>query len=219
MARKTTFSRNDVLQAALAVVDQDGFDALTARRVGEEIGASTAPVYSNFGNMVELQLGVLELACTQLLAYFRRPWTDEAFLNMGIGYLHFAQEHPRLFKALYFERHGEFEADARLVPALLADLDAHPWLGALPRPIKEELLFQAAIYSHGLATMICTGQWRNPDLEQATAWLHSVGGLLVRAAVEAAGWPPCADIALRFGEFTIPWRIRPDHTLGDGDDA
>ncbi len=105
------------------------------------------------------------------------------------------------------------------MPALLADLDAHPWLGALPRPIKEELLFQAGIYSHGLATLICTGQWRNPDLAQATVWLHNVGGLLVRAAVEAAGWESCPDLEVRFGEFTIPWRNRPDQNRGDGDDV
>ncbi len=219
MARKSTFTRDDILRAALAVIARDGFDTVTARRVGEELGASTAPVYSNFGSMEVLTRGALELASDQLLAYFRRPWTDEPFLNMGLGYLHFAHEHPNLFKALYFERHGDFDIEARLVPALLADLDAHPWLGDLPRPIKEELLFQASVYSHGLATLICTGQWRNPDLTQATTWLHSVGGLLVRAAVEAAGWPPCPDLDLRFGEFTIPWRIQPDPLRGDGDDV
>jgi AcrR family transcriptional regulator len=219
MARKSTFRRDDVLAAALAVIDRDGFDAMTARRVGAELGASTAPVYSNFASMEELAIGALERGCALLLGYFRRNWTDESFLNMGIGYLHFAREHPHLFKALYFERHGDFDADARLVPALLTDLDEHPWLGGLPQPIKEELLFQAGIYSHGLATLICTGQWRDPDLDEAVLWLHSVGGLLVRAAFEAAGWPPCADLELRFGEFTIPWRVQPLSSTGDGNDA
>lgn len=219
MARKSVFTRDDVLQAAVVVVAQVGLEGITARRVGEELGASTAPVYSNFASMDDLALAVLEHACDRLLGFFRREWTDDVFLNMGVGYLHFAQEHPRLFKALYFERRADFDPDARLVPELLADLDAHPWLGPLPLAIKQELLFQASIYSHGLATLICTGQWRDPDLDQAVTWLRSVGGLLVRAAFEAAGLEPCADLELRFGAFTIPWRFRLDETRGADPDV
>lgn len=218
MPRKSTFTREDVVAAGLEAVERHGLVGLTARRVGERLGASTAPVYSNFASMDQLTAAVLEAACARLLACCRRAWTDDAFLNMGVGYLHFAAAEPALFTALYLAPHADFVVEERVVPQLLADLDDHPYLGSLPPAIKEELLFQAGIYSHGLATLICTGQWREPDLELAVGWLRSVGGLLVRAAFEAAGQEPCADVELRFGAFTIPWRT-PGDSRGETPDA
>ena len=219
MARKSTYAREDVVSAALAVVERHGLAGLTARRVGEELEASTEPVYSNFVSMDQLTVALLEEACARLLEYCRRPWTEDAFLNMGVGYLRFAADQPALFKALYFLPHRDFAVDDRVGAVLLADLDAVPYLAPLPAAIKEELLFQAGVYSHGLATLICTGQWREPDLDQAVDWLRSVGGLQVRAAFEAAGQVPCADIELRFGAFTIPWRTSGGDSRGEEPDA
>ena len=54
MARKTTFSREDVEQAAMEILEAEGAAAVTARRVADALGASTAPVYSNYASMEEL---------------------------------------------------------------------------------------------------------------------------------------------------------------------
>ena len=76
MARKTTFTREDVVAAALRVIDQEGLGALSARRVAEAMKASTAPVYSNFANMDELLAVVMDAAATSVLEYCRRPWSE-----------------------------------------------------------------------------------------------------------------------------------------------
>jgi len=219
MARKSTYDRGDVIAAALTVLERDGARAVTARHVGREMGASTAPVYRNFASMDDL-LG--ELTCRArdiLLDYLLRDWTEERFLNMGVGYLRFAQERPNLFRALYLEPLTNACPDAEFNGPLLAVLDEHPLLGALERSLKEELLFQAGVYSHGLAVFIVAGLWEDPDLELATRWLRSVGGLLIRAALESGGLAVPADLERHFGTFTVPWRCPGGQEAGERDDG
>src|ERR1700739_1083731 len=44
-ARRPRFSREQLAEAALALADADGFDALTMRRVAEDLGAGTMTLY------------------------------------------------------------------------------------------------------------------------------------------------------------------------------
>ncbi len=206
MARKTTFSRDEVLEAALAVVAAHGTRGVTARRVARQLGSSTAPVYSNFASMESLMAAVSQRMATMILDYCRRPWSDDSFLNMGIGYVRFAIEHPELFRALDLDPVAADCGEQTVLTALSRDLDDHPFLGALPRAQKDELLFQASIFTLGLATTVVTGRWPEPDLETVERWLRSVGGLLAREALASAGLALPAELDKRLGVFVVPWR-------------
>lgn len=208
MARKTTFTRDDVVTAALQVIDDEGLGAMSARRVAEAMRASTAPVYSNFASMDELLTVVMDAAATRVLAYCRRRWSDDEFLNMGLGFVHFAIDHPRLFRAMYLESRLDRESDGRVERGLLDDLARHPLLGQLPDDHREELLFQASIYTLGIATTVVTGVWDEPDLATIESWLRGVGGLLVRAAVESAGVAVPDGTFATMEDFVVPWRHR-----------
>ena len=157
MARKNVFSRDDVIGAALAVLESEGLGAVTARRVADAMGASTAPVYSNFASMEELVGDVMRRASEMIIAACRRPWTEDVFLNMGVGFVHFAHDHPQLFRALYLDSSWGRHEEGLVFAALLDDLAAHPVLGQLPPDHREELLFQASVSTLGLATSLVTG--------------------------------------------------------------
>jgi AcrR family transcriptional regulator len=206
MARKTTFSRHDIETAALSVLEREGLAAVTARRVADALGASTAPVYSNFACMDDLVAAVLARASERIVGYCRRRWSDDPFLDMGIGYVRFACDHPQLFRALYLDSDLGRQGDAHVFATLLQDLDDHPYLGALPAGHKNELLFQVSIYTLGIATTVVTGMWPDPDFADVERWLRSVGGLLTRASLESAGLPIPAELDRRLGEFVAPWR-------------
>ncbi|HEU4841752.1 MAG TPA: helix-turn-helix domain-containing protein, partial [Ilumatobacteraceae bacterium] len=47
-----------LLEAAARVLAEEGRDAVTARRLATEVGASTMAVYTHFGSMDELLLGL-----------------------------------------------------------------------------------------------------------------------------------------------------------------
>ncbi len=219
MARKTVFSRADVIEAALAVLEAEGLGSVTARRVADAMGASTAPVYSNFASMEELLGDVMRQASQMIIGACRRPWTEDGFLNMGVGFVHFAHDHPQLFRALYLDSSWGHRNEDLVFAALLDDLAAHPVLGQLPPDHREELLFQASVYTMGLATSLVTGVWPDPDLDLAESWLRSVGGLLARAAMESARLPMPPEMARSLGEFVVPWRQprRPGRKEGSHD--
>ena len=44
-ARRARFTREQIAEAALAVADKDGFDAVSMRRVASELGAGTMTLY------------------------------------------------------------------------------------------------------------------------------------------------------------------------------
>ncbi len=206
MARKTTFSRDDVVQAAFSVLEAEGVQAVTARRVADALGASTAPVYSNYANMDDLMDAVLSQVEAMILEYCRRPWTEDIFLNMGVGFMQFCLAHPMLFRAIYLDRKAIHCSEAVVERSLLSDLDHHPVLKALPQDHKEELLFQTSVYTLGIATTVVSGAWQDPDPETLVSWLRSVGGLLVRAAMESAGLTIPAEMENSLGAFVVPWR-------------
>jgi len=217
MARKTTFIRQDVIDAALTVLETDGMAAVTARRVADAMGASTAPVYSNFDNMEELIDAVIKgEGITMMLDYCRRPWTDDLFLSMGVGFIHFTLEHPNMVRAMYLDPGARCPGENVAVEHLLGDLQRHPLLKDLPRDHMEELLFQTSIYSLGLAATIVAGLWPDPDLKAIESWLKNVGGVLIRAALESAGIDAAEEMKQQYGEFVAPFR-HPNCSLTEED--
>ena len=218
MARKTTFSREDVEQAAMTILEAEGAGAVTARRVADAMGASTAPVYSNYTSMEELLAAVLARATACIVEYCRRPWTDDLFLNMGLGFVHFTNDHPQLFRALYLDSATGCGDEDHLFEVLRRDLDGHPVLGSLPDDHKDELLFQSSVYPLGIATTVATGMWDTPEMEVIESWLRSVGGALSRAAMDSAGLDMPAEMENQVGEFVVPWRHAGCHSRKDEND-
>lgn len=207
MARKTTFNREDVVSAAQTVLETEGRAAVTARRVADTMGASTAPVYSNFSNMEELlEVVISEKGMATLQEYCRRPWTDDLFLSMGMGFIHYTIDHPNMVRAMYLDSGARYPGDMGLTKVLADDLQRHPLLSQLPPDHLDELFFQISIYTLGLATTIVSGLWPDPDLEAIEGWLTSVGGVLIRAAMESAGIEAAEEMKQHYGDFVAPFR-------------
>jgi AcrR family transcriptional regulator len=61
MPRRARVTRDTVLRAALRVVDAEGLDALTMRRLGDEMGADAAMVYRVFPGKDELLEALADL--------------------------------------------------------------------------------------------------------------------------------------------------------------
>ena len=59
MPPKAKFTKEQVISAALDVVESEGADALTARKLGEKLGSSARPVFTVFNGMDEVQAGVI----------------------------------------------------------------------------------------------------------------------------------------------------------------
>ncbi len=188
--RKPVFSREDVVAAGLAVVDRYGLAQLSARRVAEELGASTAPVYSNFTNMDELADAVKQAAVTELLASTREQRTDDAFVNMGLGVLRFVWERPAVYAALFLEQSPGYDPGPDFMEPLIAAVAELPELDPLPMDERIIVLKKLALFTHGLATEICQGCAEHCTLETMEIMMREVGDAVLDHARGGASRDP-----------------------------
>jgi AcrR family transcriptional regulator len=163
--RETTFDRGSVLEAAISVVRERGWGALTARSVAGRLKASVAPVYSAFGSMEALEREILEEARRRLDEKMAVPYTEGAFLNIGVGMAVFARDEAQLFSALFHTRHNYPDIVDAIFASILASMKADPLLRLLSEASLERLLQNLGMYTLGLATSIVYGRREDPSTE------------------------------------------------------
>jgi AcrR family transcriptional regulator len=180
-------------------MDKDGVDQLSARRVAEEMGASTAPVYSNFANMDDLVKAVKQAAVELLLDLTRMQHTADDFLNMGVGVLEFARQHPLLYSALFLQTNDDCEAGPGVMKELLERMAVLPVLEQLMPVERILLLRKVAIFTHGLATQVCSGLPPEIKWDNLLVMLEEVGAAILADAVARS--PRAEDEIARFGSL------------------
>lgn len=199
MVRKTVFAKEDVVKAGLAVLDKDGIENLSARHVADELGSSTAPVYSNFENMDDLVVAVKRAAVQRLLELTSEQHTNNVFLNMGVGVLEFARLHPLLYTALFQQANDSCEAGPGVMNDLLGRMAVLPELEKMNRDESVLLLRKMAIFTHGLATQVCSGLPPEVKWEELLALLDEVGSAIMTDAVARS--PRGSEDLARFGSL------------------
>lgn len=209
MVRKTVYTRKDVVAAGLAVVEKDGVTQFSARRVAEELGASTAPVYSNFENMEELGVAVNQAVVDMLLELTLEKHTEDPFLNMGMGVLEFARRRPRLYSALFLYAKEDCVAGERVMETLLSRMAGLDELNRL-QPVERVLLLnKVSIFTHGLATMICTGQADHLPWDTQIQLMSEVGHAVLTDALENTP-RSAADLAALGALIEFPAKPKKD---------
>lgn len=103
MSSPTT--RERLLDAAIALLASDGPDALQARKLAAEIGASTMAVYTHFGGMPDLIEAMATEGFVRLSQRLARvPRTDDPIADviaLGLAYRDHALEGPELYRVMF----------------------------------------------------------------------------------------------------------------------
>lgn len=100
-------TRDDIVDVATRLLEQEGVEAVTMRRLAAELGTSYQVVYSRVGGKPEVlravhDEGFRRLVDPQRLAAL--PATNggaEALRRLAVSYVDFAVEHPRLFDLMF----------------------------------------------------------------------------------------------------------------------
>ena len=156
MPPQTKFTPEVILAQAFEVVRQEGLDALSARRIAQELNCSTQPVYNTFASMQELQDVVIEKAKEYALAYLSQEADATApFLSFGLRYFRFAQEEKPLFKLLFLEGQIGISLENLGQPfrSLLAGMKGDPNLQGLSEESLKRIGTNMWVYLHGLTTL------------------------------------------------------------------
>ena len=103
MPPKVKVSKEDIINAAVDIVRNNGAQAINARTIASTLNCSTQPVFSNFATMDELRLAVVEKADTLCQEYMQREVENgefPAYKANGMAYIRYAKEEKELFKLL-----------------------------------------------------------------------------------------------------------------------
>ena len=102
--RPPKLSRQAVVDAALSLVESEGYDAVSVRRLAAELGVSTFAVQSHMGSKDELLDDVVHelLAVRPTALQAARSW-KQALLRYATAMWELVLEHPRVLEVL--ERH------------------------------------------------------------------------------------------------------------------
>lgn len=169
--------------AAMDLVREKGWTALTARGIAARLGASVAPIYSAFGSMEALEREVLNEARRLLNERMAVPYTEGAFLNVGVGMVVFAREEPHLFSALFHTRHNHPDIVDAIYAQILAGMKADPLLRQLADASLERLLHNLQLYTLGLAAAIVYGQREDSSTENIVRLLNNAGNMMIHGEV------------------------------------
>jgi len=122
--------RAELLHAAVAILNEDGPDALQTRRIASAAGTSTMAVYTHFGGMPALIAAVAEEGLRQFDAAMTMAPTSDPVADLmatGIAYRRYAIERPHMYRLMFgsTSAHG-INAPAHDVLTLsVAEIDDH----------------------------------------------------------------------------------------------
>lgn len=175
MPPKAKVTKGDILAAAVALVRQQGIEALNARALAEKLSCSTQPVFSNYSSMEVLKRDVLCRADVLWKSYMRREMEAgeyPAYKASGMAYIRFAREETELFKLLFMRRRApeEIGSDTGGIQEIIAVIQETT---GLTYALAEKLHLEMWIFVHGVASMMVTA-YLNWDLQYISGLMTDV---------------------------------------------
>lgn len=159
MPPKPKVSKQDIVEAAVRLVRNEGLEAFNARSVARELGCSTQPIFSAFESMNDLRDEVLREAgefFELFIAQHTQP--ERVLISISMAYISFARQEPHFFKLLFLSdeiRGTTFFALSESNPAIIQNIVDTAGIGAEE---ARDLFLHVWIFVHGLATLLVSGE-------------------------------------------------------------
>lgn len=181
LSNRETYHHGDLyrslLDAALKLIEEDGLEGLSLRKMASRCKVSQTAPYRHFASKEHLLAVLAERGCEDLLASMQRALAaagsglEERVISLLAAYINFAQLHCSYFQMIFNLR--------------LLDRQNYPSLAkAMSKP--RDLLYNSLIdyglhqdrahlftnhlwgYAHGMATLIINRQWDAQQLAEST---------------------------------------------------
>ncbi|WP_418666824.1 TetR/AcrR family transcriptional regulator [Allofournierella sp.] len=164
MPPKAKITRQMILDTALELTRQAGFEAVNARSIAGKLQCSTRPLFTCYENMEQLKSEFLAFAYEyyeRYVAAYRAGSRVGPGLLLPLSYVEFARQEPNLFRLLFisdmdlalhrpqdfYKERGNEKKAAAFARAL--DLD----------PERAKVVFlDLFLYTHGIAVLAATNK-------------------------------------------------------------
>ena len=157
MPPKPIITKQDIINAAIQLVRENGISSINARNLAKTLNCSTKPLFRIYTNMDEIKKDIKIELDNYYNSFMESKINDEnRLLSQGLAYIEFAQNEKMIFNTLFMNMtmkgsslqdiiHAEWNRitieNAKKVTGLSIE--------------KSEILFiNFWLYSHGVATQI-----------------------------------------------------------------
>jgi AcrR family transcriptional regulator len=168
-----------IVDAARKLLERDGPEALSMRRVAEEVGIRAPSIYKHFTGKEALEAALISDAFDELGAVFEAvtEGSDEPLAAIADAYRTFARRHPHLYR-LMTER-----IDRELITPGTEERAADPAIEAAGG--DEDLARAAWAFAHGMTILELNDRFpRDADLD--AAWRRGIAALQAAAPAQPA---------------------------------
>lgn len=170
-ARKV--SKDEIIDAAVEVLRDDGFSAVNARSVARKLGCSTQPIYFSFQSMDELKAALSERAIRMHTRRVRdslraHEGSDSRYSSYGMGFVKFAAEEKQLFRWLYLEgkQLGPYQNDVLLPEVIAVIVEEFGYTENIARRFHQDMTY----FTYGLAILANTDHLHLTETELREAF-------------------------------------------------
>lgn len=186
-------SRESVLGAALSIIDREGADALSMRRLGTELSTSGMAIYYHFANKAELLQELAAFLLDGMDRHLPDPATVDCadwLLEVARSYVSIVFEHPNISPILLsypFRTRARHEGE--LVLAVLASHGVDPRDGMVVLDVVEAFALGFGMVARRPV------EWLRPQEDEVAQYPHLAAGL--------AGGPPTASHEFEVGASAL----------------
>jgi AcrR family transcriptional regulator len=154
----------EIVAAARDLLEKEGYDALSMRRLGERLGIRAPSLYKHFPDKRALETALIATGFEESAAAFEKAAAaEEPLTALVAAYRAFAREHPHLYRLM-----TERPLDRSRLPVGLEERAAAPIVSAAGG--DADLARAMWAFAHGMTILELNGRFpAHADLEAAWA--------------------------------------------------
>ena len=149
------FSKSDIINTSLKIIENEGENALNARKLATVLGCSVQPIFHNFTSMEDLKQELYnKIYQTYENFVVEVKEKPKAYKEMGLSYIRFAKEYPEFFKIIFMH---QIDLNSK---SLLKDkagkeiIEAGQKLTGFTYEEQKKFHIKVWIFTHGLACLV-----------------------------------------------------------------
>ena len=164
MPPKAKITKEMILNTALEITRDSGFNAVNARSIAGRLQCSTRPIFTCYKNMNEMKADFLNFAFdfyTKYVTDYGSHANVRSCLILPLSYVEFAEEETNLFKLLFID---DMELDMADAKDFYNEIGNEQKAIAFSKDIGIELesaktiFLDLFLYTHGIAVLTAAGK-------------------------------------------------------------
>jgi AcrR family transcriptional regulator len=168
----------EIVAAARALLEQEGAESLTMRRIAEQLGIRAPSLYKHLPDKAALEAAIISAGFEEQAAASEQALAadhDEPLLTLAAAYRAFARAHPHLYRLMT----DRPLARDRLVPGV----EARAALPLVQAVGGDPALARAAwAFAHGMTILELNGRFPD-DADLDAAWRAGIEAIVARRDV------------------------------------